>query len=176
MEWVTTQEAHSVAVTSDKCRCDMMVSHRRCYDVILAPNVHWVWSVSVLASLGKVYGHLAKGLKELFYLYLYIHPLRTKLDVLCYGVLRLRVRQPLTFFWWLPLLNKYLEYLAKMSYQYVLGPDGMLSTRIVASFLSIGSTVLKNKLIVLKRFPHFGEASSRIKAFSSLVLKVCLFG
>ena len=34
--------AHDVKMTSYERRCDVMTSHRRSYDVILAPNAHWV--------------------------------------------------------------------------------------------------------------------------------------
>ena len=37
-----TQRAHDVKMTSYERRCDVITSHRRRYDVILAPNAHWV--------------------------------------------------------------------------------------------------------------------------------------
>ena len=37
-----SQRAFGVKMTSYQRRCDVITSHRRLYDVIFAPNAHWV--------------------------------------------------------------------------------------------------------------------------------------
>ena len=40
-----SQRAHDVKTTSCQRRCDVITSHRRGHNVILAPNARWVMSL-----------------------------------------------------------------------------------------------------------------------------------
>ena len=68
-----TKRAHDVKMTSYQRRCDVMTPHRYWYDVILAPNAHWVlcnpsgtWRRTdvVWTSMRRYHSHCIREMKN----------------------------------------------------------------------------------------------------------------